>query len=90
MNPAPKIFISYRRDDSAHSERLWEHIVRHFGEENVFFDRDRGSIKPASEFPHTLEAGVQTAEIFLAVIGPNWINENNLERLNDENDYVRR
>lgn len=90
MNPTPKIFISYRRDDGSHSERLWDHAVRWFGEANVFFDRDRASIKPANEFPHALEAGVQKAEIFLVVIGPNWLNEENLLRLKDEDDYVRR
>lgn len=91
MNPTAKIFISYRRDDGAYGVRLWEHLVRWFGEENVFFDQDRASIKSATEFPHALEAGVQAAEIFLAVIGPNWLSETNLNRLKDDkNDYVRR
>ena len=91
MKPTSKIFISYRRDDSAHSARLRDNLVRWFGEENVFFDRDSASIKLASEFPHALEAGVQAAEIFLAVIGPSWLTKENLHRLKDEkNDYVRR
>jgi hypothetical protein len=90
MNQATKIFISYRRDDSSHANRLWDHVAHGFGEENVFFDRDRDSIRAASEFPHALKAGVQAAEIFLAVIGTNWINEKNLRRLLDEDDYVRR
>lgn len=90
MSPTPKIFISYRRIDGPHSERLWDHLVRWFGEENVFFDWDCASIKPASEFPDALHAGVQVAEIFLAVIGPGWINEENLLRLKDEKDYVLR
>lgn len=86
-----RLFISYRHDDGGHSERLWDHMVRWFGEENVFFDRDRASIKPTVNFPHSLAAGVQAAEIFLAVIGPEWLRTENLHRLKDEtNDYVRR
>jgi hypothetical protein len=91
MNPTPKIFISYRGGDGAHSERLWDHLIRWFGDENVFFDCDRASIRPASEFPDALHAGVQAAEIFLSVIGPNWLSEDNLHKLKDEKtDYVRR
>lgn len=69
MNLAPKIFISYRRNDSAHCMLLWEHMLRWFGEENVFFDRDRNCIKPTSEFPLALASALQAAEIFLALIG---------------------
>lgn len=90
MTPIPKIFIGYRRDDSPHSVRLWDHLIWQFGQENVFLDVDKASIQPASEFPDALHAGVQGAEIFLAVIGPGWLSTINLNRLQDEKDYVRR
>lgn len=82
--------MSYRRDDKLHSTRLWDHLIRQFGNENVFFDVDKASIPPASEFPDALRAGVQGAEIFLVVIGPGWISAANLIRLQNERDYVRR
>ena len=89
MTPTPKIFIGYRRDDSLYIERLWDKLVQELGEENVFFDVDKASIPPTSDFPDALHTGVQGAEIFLAVIGPGWISEKNLRRLQDEKDYVR-
>jgi hypothetical protein len=34
-----KVFISYRRDDSRSiTERLYDHLVRHLGRDNVFKD----------------------------------------------------
>lgn len=90
MTPTPKIFIGYRRDDSLHIERLWDKLVQELGEENVFFDVDKASIPPTSDFPDALHTGVQGAEIFLAVIGPGWISTVNCSRLQDEKDYVRR
>ena len=37
----PKIFISYRRDDSAgHAGRLYDRLEGHFGQGQVFMDVD--------------------------------------------------
>ncbi len=91
MNPSQKIFISYRNGDGAYSARLWDHLIREFGEENVFFDKDRDSIPLASAFPQVLEAAVQGAEILLAVIGPGWISAESLRRIvEQQDDWVRR
>ncbi|PWB47084.1 MAG: hypothetical protein C3F18_12260 [Nitrosomonadales bacterium] len=86
-----KIFISYRSADRAYSARLKDRLIRKFGEENVFFDKDRDSIEPSSDFPETLDATIRTAEIVLAVVGPGWLSDASLKRLNhDANDFVRR
>ncbi len=35
----PKVFISYRRDDSAgHAGRIYDHLMAHFGQGQVFID----------------------------------------------------
>ena len=37
----PKIFISYRREDSqSASDRLYDKLVGHFGPEDIFYDVD--------------------------------------------------
>ena len=37
----PRIFISYRRDDSAgHAGRLFDRLADYFGREQVFIDID--------------------------------------------------
>ena len=49
MQRGPKIFISYRRDDTeASSGRLYDTIVHRFGIDNIFKDLD--SIEPRSQF----------------------------------------
>ncbi len=41
----PKIFISYRRDDSGgRAGRLYDHLIAHFGQGQVFMDVD--TIRP--------------------------------------------
>ncbi len=45
----PKIFISYRRDDSAgHAGRLYDRLVDRFGQGQVFMDVD--AIRPGLDF----------------------------------------
>lgn len=66
-----RIFISYRRDDSAGSTwRLFDWCERQFGTDRVFFDRE--SIPPGEPFPRRLEDGLAACDVLLAVIGPHW------------------
>ena len=45
----PRIFISYRRDDSAaHAGRLYDRLEGHFGQGQVFMDVD--AIRPGVDF----------------------------------------
>ena len=56
METGPKVFISYRRDDSAgHAGRLAADMRQCFGEEQVFYDLV--SIIPGDEFPQKIKAG---------------------------------
>ncbi len=47
----PRIFISYRRDDSAaHAGRLYDRLIDHFDQQSVFMDVDtiQPSLSPKS------------------------------------------
>ncbi len=91
----PKIFISYRRDDSEHiSGRLHDWLGPHFGRDNVFFDID--NIPFGVDFREHLDAAVGQCDILLAVIGEQWLDARYQEgpkagqrRLDDAVDFVR-
>jgi uracil-DNA glycosylase family 4 len=85
------IFINYRRQDSeGYVGRLYDHLVQHFGSECVFMDVD--SIQPGADFLKTLEEAVAACDVFIAVIGPQWLtitDESGSRRLDLWNDFVR-
>ena len=82
------IFISYRRKDArTHAERLLDHLKLRFGEDSIFFDQS--GIESGAEFPRVIERAIESAEVLLAVIGPEWFSEANRLRLFDREDFVR-
>lgn len=87
----PGVFISYRRQDSAgHTGRLFDRLKLGFGGDRVFFDVV--GIDAGVDFVHTLEQTVGSCELFLAVIGPEWLTASNAQgrrRLDDPDDFVR-
>lgn len=88
---SPRIFISYRRADSADiTGRIYDRLAGHFGESAIFKDVD--SIPPGVDFKEHLEKAVGKCKVFLAVIGERWLEatdslQNN--RLQDPRDFVR-
>jgi formylglycine-generating enzyme required for sulfatase activity len=86
-----KLFISYRRDDSAgHAGRLRDRLEREFGPDLLFMDVD--AIPLGLNFIKVLRDEVAKCDILLAVIGPNWTairDKNGNRRLDDKNDFVR-
>jgi len=86
-----KVFICYRRDDSADiTGRIYDGLVRHFGRESVFKDVD--SIPYGVDFRKTLEQSVQQCDAMLVVIGRTWLSsgrEDTRQRLDDQTDFVR-
>ncbi len=53
----PKIFISYRRDDSAsQAGRLYDRLEGHFGQGQVFMDVD--TIKPGVNFVEAVQQAI--------------------------------
>lgn len=85
------IFISYRRDDAeGEAGRLFDDLVRAFGDDSVFMDV--AGIAPGTDFRKAIDENVACCGVFLAVIGPEWTNvadANGSRRLEDENDFVR-
>lgn len=87
----PRIFISYRQADSeGHVGRLYDHLKRVFDESEIF--RDLDSLHGGEEFSSTCEKAVEACEVFIAVIGPNWLNirDDKGRRLDNPKDVVRR
>ena len=85
------IFISYRRDDTeGEAGRLFDDLVRTFGEDSVFMDVS--DINPGVDFRKAIDENVASCGVLLAMIGPQWSSIRNSagsRRLDDPNDFVR-
>jgi hypothetical protein len=82
-----KIFISYRRDDSAgYARGLYDSLNSPFpfGRVRVFMDVT--TIEPGANFVETIENEVSSCDVLVAVIGQQWLTS----RLQDPEDLVRR
>jgi TIR domain len=86
-----KVFISYRRDDSAgYVMSLRSEMNRRFGDQQVFIDVE--DIPAGSDFVKVIENTVGNCEALLAIIGPFWLkvtNSHGQRRLDDPLDFVR-
>ncbi len=91
----PKVFISYRRQDSAEvTKRLQGRLQNQFESGSVFYDID--SIPPGVDFRNRLSGAVEQSDALLAVIGARWLDaaytegpKQGARRLEDPDDYVR-
>jgi hypothetical protein len=88
---AVKIFISYRREDSAgHAGRIRDRLLPEVGRDRLFIDVV--GIRPGADFEEVLRDKVAACDVLLALIGPLWIdardNDGN-RRLNSTADFVR-
>jgi hypothetical protein len=85
-----KIFINYRRDDSPGTAgRLHDRLAQTFGRNNLFMDVDH--IPAGVDFVEHLHSQVAACDVFLAVIGPNWLNakdERGRRRFDNPDDFV--
>src|SRR6516165_9115287 len=88
---ATKVFISYRRDDSAgHAGRVHDRLEREFGRDLLFMDVD--AVPLGVNFVKVLSEEVAKCDVLLAVIGPKWLNardEDGNRRLDNPHDFVR-
>jgi TIR domain len=86
-----KVFISYRRGDSAaYAGRVWDRLERDLGRDFLFMDVD--AIPLGTNFSKVLHEEVDKCGVLLAMIGPNWLDardEHGNRRLDDPNDFVR-
>ena len=88
---ACKLFISYRRDDSAgHAGRVHDRLQQEFGRDLLFMDVD--SIPLGVNFSKVIGDEVAKCNTLLAVIGPGWLDardEKGNRRLENPDDFVR-
>jgi hypothetical protein len=91
MPATGRIFISYRREDSAgYAGRLADALESRFGAGRVF--RDVDDINPGEDFVQRLETALADCAVLLAVIGRKWTtatDSRGQRRLDDPQDYVR-
>ena len=87
---AGKIFINYRRDDSISTAgRLHDRLAQTFGRNNLFMDVDH--IPAGVDFVEYLHGQVAACRVFLAVIGPNWLDakdDSGRRRFDNPDDFV--
>ncbi|MGZ0019371.1 SUMF1/EgtB/PvdO family nonheme iron enzyme [Nitrosomonas sp. wSCUT-2] len=85
-----KIFINYRREDSApHAGRLYDWLVRHFGTDHVFMDIDQ--IEPGEDFFEVINEKLRVVQAAVVLIGKHWLDSTdaNGRRLDNPDDWVR-
>ena len=85
-----RIFLSYRRDDSAgFAGRLADAMEAEFGTGSVF--RDVDDIRPGEDFIHAIESHLQQVGVVLVMIGTRWLDAgaDGRRRLDDTGDFVR-
>lgn len=85
---AKKIFINYRREDAkADARNLRDRLSPAFGPANVFMDVD--NLAPGQRFDQQLASALAKCDVFLAVIGPRWVESLAARQRSGERDYVR-
>lgn len=83
-----KIFVSYRQTDTGPEvHALSEYLKEAFGRTMVFVDT--ANVRHGPEWPPQIRQALQSAGVLLVALGPNWFNEENLRRLDREDDWVR-
>lgn len=82
---ADRIFICYRRGDSAEiTGRLYDRLTARYGKQRVF--KDVFSINLGQDFDAVIRRALEATAVLLVVIGDRW----ELPRLADPKDSVRR
>jgi TIR domain len=86
-----RIFLSYRREDSAAwAGRLHDSLAARFGERSIF--QDVVAVQPGEDFTDAIDRALSQSEAALVVIGPRWLTVTDAEgarRLDQPDDFVR-
>lgn len=89
-DPAGRIFLSYRRDDTKHmAGRLADRLDLRFGSGTVFMDVD--AIAPGADFTSTIATEVSSCDLLIALIGKDYLaldERTGQPRLHEDNDFV--
>jgi hypothetical protein len=93
MMDATRIFLSYRRDDSADiAGRIFDHLERRFGRDRLFLDVD--SIPLGDDFRQRIDEALGQTGLLVAIIGDEWLTATDpaspafARRLDNPDDYV--
>ena len=88
---AKKIFISYRREDSAAAAgRVYDRLSRLLPKKNLFFDVS--AIGGGEDFVQRIESEIGQSHVVLVFIGDKWLEptgRNGKPRIWDSDDFVR-
>jgi TIR domain len=90
-HPAPQVFISYRRDDSAgYARAIYDALAARLGHERVFMDVD--DIGAGQAFDAVIQRAVGGSKLLLVLIGPRWTGPRpgQAPRIDEPADLVRR
>jgi hypothetical protein len=86
-----KIFLSYRREDSADvAGRIYDRLTQAFKKAEVYKDVD--SIPLGVDFRKHLQGTVESCDVLLVVVGDRWLTASTVSgarRLDDPKDFVR-
>src|SRR5262249_6610666 len=86
-----KVFINYRREDTApYAGRLYDRLTEHFGEGQVFIDIDQ--IEPGEDFVEAINRKIGACDVAIVAIGPHWLgapDASGKRRIDDKEDFVR-
>jgi hypothetical protein len=86
-----RIFISYRRDETAYPAGwLYDRLADHYGDAQVFKDVD--SIELGDDFVEVISRAVGSCDVLLALIGDQWLtitDQYGRRRLDNPHDFVR-
>ena len=89
--PIGRIFISYRREETAYPAGwLFDRLADRYGEGQLFKDVD--SIRLGDDFVDAVTRAVGSCDVLLALIGEEWLtitDEQGRRRLDDPGDWVR-
>ena len=85
----PRVFISYRHDDSSlYAEFIFNCLRTEVSDVRVF--RDSDTLKPGMVFSEKIVETVAACDILLAVMGKKWIGaEGGARRIDRADDWVR-
>jgi tetratricopeptide (TPR) repeat protein len=83
-----KVFISYRRADSAvWTGKLYRHLSLRYGKDLIFLDVE--DIKPGNIWLETILKEIESCQVILVIIGSYWLTDpNGVRRLEDSEDIL--
>jgi serine/threonine protein kinase len=88
------LFISYRRNDTREAvSSIYQALIKSYGSNEIF--ADMAAIEPGNTWPDDIQNALKNSKIVLAIIGKDWLgtsaeDKNNLPRICDKEDWVRK